>query len=619
MSLSLIVVYLIALLLFLILMLSLGFQPRIMSKITGSLLIIACVLGTVFYGYGYYTLSGSIPMAAARTLFSVFCMFLGRNEISSIASAPLFASPAMMIILYITHLMAFYCTASAVIATIGQRLIRTLNLLLTRNGNLSLIYGVNDDTVSLAQNLPGKTKIIFIDTGNGAPLDQKILKMGALMLADEDAKNGSPGLLKRIGMRPGKRHISIYCIDNDPSANLKFAISLKDSLEQFGIEPSQTSLTVVLPDEAVSANLQASGGTYGYGGVIAYEKAELISRLMIHAFPPCDTIRFDGKGRADENFEVLIVGFGKTGQAVLRSLIMNGQFAGSRFHATVVSKDQKQQAGSFFNRYPSLCEQYDIEFIDADARSIELYDKIVQTGPALNYVVICIDKEKESGEIAVEFSRLFDDLGIHALIIQCLPGCIRKNADSRGPAKNVSVFTPEILADEILDAAAMQINCGYHGGDSASAKELWANCDYFSRMSCRASADFLGAFLRAADVDASDTKEEAFHFSPEVLENLACTEHLRWCAFHYAMGYRPMSDETWNERAKKYIEQKNAGEEPLRIGKDPIHRQHACLIGWEELDMLSKKENDITGGNVDYKQMDRDNVNMLLRIKEGMK
>ena len=28
---------------------------------------------------------------------------------------------------------------------------------------------------------------------------------------------------------------------------------------------------------------------------------------------------------------------------------------------------------------------------------------------------------------------------------------------------------------------------------------------------------------------------------------------------------------------------------------------------------------DITGGNVDYKQMDRDNVNMLLRIKEGMK
>ncbi|MBR6357876.1 MAG: hypothetical protein IKR99_06930, partial [Lachnospiraceae bacterium] len=61
------------------------------------------------------------------------------------------------------------------------------------------------------------------------------------------------------------------------------------------------------------------------------------------------------------------------------------------------------------------------------------------------------------------------------------------------------------------------------------------------------------------------------------------------------------------------------GEEPLRIGKDPIHRQHACLIGWEELDMLSKKENDITGGNVDYKQMDRDNVNMLLGIKEGMK
>lgn len=616
MSLSLIAVYVIAVVLFLVLMLSLGFQPRIMSKITGSLLIITCVLGTVFYGYGFYKIYGSIPMAVARTLFSVFCMFLGRNEISAISSVPLFSNPAMLIILYITHLMAFYCTASAVIATIGQRLIRTLNLLLLRNGNLSLIYGVNDDTVSLAQDLPGKTKIIFIDTGDGAPLDQKILKMGALMLSDEDAKNGTPNLLKRIGMGPGKRHISVYCIDDDPSANLQFAISLKDSLMQFGIEPSQTSLTVVLPDEAVSANLQASEGNYGYGGVIAYEKAELISRLMIYEFPPCDTMRFDGKGRAAENFEVLIVGFGKTGQAVLRSLIMNGQFAGSKFHAMVVSKDQAQQAGSFFNRYPSLCEQYDIEFIDADARSVELYNKIVQTGPALNYVAICTGQEKESGEIAVEFSRLFDDLGIHALILQCLPGCIRKNADSRGPAKNVSVFTPEILADEILDSVAMQINCGYYGGESEAAKELWANCDYFSRMSCRASADFLGAFLRAADIDVNDANGETLSLSPEVLENLACTEHLRWCAFHYAMGYRPMPEETWNERARKYIEQKNAGEEPLRIGKDPSQRQHACLIGWEELDMLSRKENEITGDNVDYRQMDRDNVNMLLRLKK---
>ena len=98
MSLSLIVVYLIAIVLFLILMLSLGFQPRVMSKITGSLLIISCVLGTFFYGYGFYTLSGNLPMSIIRTLYSVFCMFLGRNEFSAIAYAPLFASPAMVII-----------------------------------------------------------------------------------------------------------------------------------------------------------------------------------------------------------------------------------------------------------------------------------------------------------------------------------------------------------------------------------------------------------------------------------------------------------------------------------------------------------------------------------------
>ena len=35
---------------------------------------------------------------------------------------------------------------------------------------------------------------------------------------------------------------------------------------------------------------------------------------------------------------------------------------------------------------------------------------------------------------------------------------------------------------------------------------------------------------------------------------------------------------------------------------------HACLIPWEALDGLSRRENEVTGGSVDYKAMDRNNV-----------
>ena len=102
---------------------------------------------------------------------------------------------------------------------------------------------------------------------------------------------------------------------------------------------------------------------------------------------------------------------------------------------------------------------------------------------------------------------------------------------------------------------------------------------------------------------------------PEALENLAVTEHMRWCAFHYVMGFTCMSEETWQARAQLYLnETKAKGSSSLRLGKDMKNRLHACLIPWEALDALSDRENAVTGGQVDYKAMDRNNVLALPQI-----
>ena len=103
--------------------------------------------------------------------------------------------------------------------------------------------------------------------------------------------------------------------------------------------------------------------------------------------------------------------------------------------------------------------------------------------------------------------------------------------------------------------------------------------------------------------------QQGFAPKGEKMENLAKTEHLRWWAFQYVEGYRPMPRETWEARAQQYLaETKENGKSRLRIGKDVIKLQHACMIPWDDLDELSARENAVTGGNVDYKQMDRDNV-----------
>ena len=149
----------------------------------------------------------------------------------------------------------------------------------------------------------------------------------------------------------------------------------------------------------------------------------------------------------------------------------------------------------------------------------------------------------------------------------------------------------------------MILNHRYQQNSQRTPLENWMACDYFSRQSCRASADFIPAMIHAAGSQA-----EHWDLTAAQLENLSITEHLRWCAFHYCMGFAPMSDAEFNARAETYRQQKQAGQKPLRIGKNMAGRTHACLVSWEELDTLSEKEAKVTGNYVNYKAMDTDNV-----------
>ncbi|MBQ7601690.1 MAG: hypothetical protein IJU49_05975, partial [Lachnospiraceae bacterium] len=137
----LVFVYILAALLFLFLLITLGFKPRFISRMNGVILVFVAVVGLGAYGYGYYSLYGGSLRTVMRTLFSCFCMFLGRNEIGAISSVPLLGTDGMQIVIYAAHLLALYCLASAVISTVGANLLRTLHLALIRWGDLSIVYG----------------------------------------------------------------------------------------------------------------------------------------------------------------------------------------------------------------------------------------------------------------------------------------------------------------------------------------------------------------------------------------------------------------------------------------------------------------------------------------------
>ncbi len=603
--------------LLLALTLSLGLQSRTTKRITGVLLIFTALSGIFLYGYGYTMLFDSALQAIMRTIFSVFSMFLGRNEISAISSVPLLATPWMQIYIYAVHLLACYCTASAVIAALGTRLLRSLRLLLVRRGDLHVIYGVNEHTVAFAEKLRKAEKgfIVFVDPGSGSAFDAMILRMGALMMDSDDAKKPTAAFLKKIGMRAGKRKLMLYCLDANETGDLRYAEAMRQTLATAGIAPEQTSLTVLLADGNVGAVLQASKDGYGYGSVTAFERTELLARMMVHTWPPYETLSFDEAGRATEDFEALIVGFGQKGQAVLRSLVMNGQFEGSRFRAVILAEDCNREAGSFFSRYGGLRDQYDLEFYDVNARSTRAYELILARFKHLNYVVICTGSDKENAEIAMELSGFFSTRGLHPVVVQCSGRDVSRISEKDGLVTTVDLYTPDMLCGRDLDAMAMVLNHRYHLPEGHTPEEDWAACDYFSRMSCRAAAAYVDVFLRAAGTGRREVLKQGFAPSEEVMENLARTEHLRWCAFHYAMGYRTMPDDAFEMRAEAWrCEIAETGGHSIRICKDTAAKLHACLIPWEELPSLTEKVWAVTGERVDYQDKDRDNVRLVLDL-----
>ena len=288
---------------------------------------------------------------------------------------------------------------------------------------------------------------------------------------------------------------------------------------------------------------------------------------------------------------------------------MNGQFEGSNFHIAVFSPSLKSTDGSFFNQFPQLCKEYNISFYDSDARSRKLYEYLHDRGSNLKYVAICTGNEAINHEIAEELTSFFRSMGRSTPVYKCS----RKGVDAYAPdgtvASSCGLYRSDLLCSNDLDQMAMILNHRYQSPSSKTALENWMLCDYFSRQSCRAAADFVPALLRAAGRTREQVIAGDWCLSDAQKENLSKTEHLRWCAFHYCMGFSPMESSEFEARTEIYRQQiENDGKATIRIGKNMADRTHACLVEWDALDLLSEKEAAVTGKYVDYKAMDTENI-----------
>ena len=598
------------------LVLTLTLPPRSSRVISTAAMLIALAGGLLYYGIGFTRIpGGSLSLSLIRTPMCVIRMFIGVNELAALEGFSWVKPGPGLQIFWLIHLLAFYSMASAVMFTLGEAALRHLRVLLSRHGDLTLIYGITEESIALGRECrgTGKQAVVFVAESAEHDTVSELNSAGMAVMTGTDAVSSTKAFLHRIRVK--KRKITVYAMDLVEDRDLFYALNLKNALEKAGVPAEKTRVTLPGAEDILRPMLQASTGNYGFGYVYVFDPADLAARALIRTCPPWECMRFDAAGRSLDDFECVVAGFGRHGQAVLKALVMNGQFAGSHFKAAVFSPHLRDESGYLEFDSPGLWENYEILCFPEDARSRAFYEYISRNLAALKMIVVCTGDEERNREISDSLMLfLRRKHAEHICVVQCGKLGVRYQENIGSPIIRKNIYTRELLSAEETDRLAILLNSTYDSSDR-SDWEKWLACDSFGKMSSRASADFTPAFIRISG--SSREAVLAGNWNPDAaLQNsLGETEHLRWCAFHYVMGYSAMTPEEFERNAAEFERCRRAGVPcSIKISKNADARTHACLIPWEELDALSERENRVTGRNVDYKQIDINNALALPKL-----
>lgn len=607
-------VILLSLTLFLAMVLNLTLKQKFSVQLTKWCILFAIAAGVLFYGVGYSQTGGDWFSNVIRTVIAVIGMFLGKQDYSGLSGTTMLSSAIGADLFWLSHLAAFYATASACMITIGSELLRRLRLLLSFKGDLTIIYGINEDSRAAGSACASgrHAAVLFAAESADPGIVREINSAGMAVITGSSPEDIIERILRCVRLK--KRSVSVIAMDAQKEKNLSFARSLMRALEQKSIRPEKTCLTLEGDEEMLSSLFLVSKDRYGYGFVHAFDAQTVTARNMIRLCPPWEALSFSAEGRALEDYDCAVIGFGRHGQAALMELIRNGQFVGSAFHAVVFAPDHQRQLGKLTTLMPGVLENYDVQFQAFDARSVGFYDYLKQR-KTLKLIAVCTGNDALNLEIADDVSLFLSRQGRQVPIILCGKNAVRFRRLPGGEAAERSAVSSLPLSVEATDRNAILLNDYYDTKHSGTPWEKWVSCSTFDKLSSRAAADFLPAFITAAHTTREEILRGNWRPSQTLVDNLAASEHLRWCAFHYTNGYLPMSEAEFEANAREFARCRAAGVEcPIRVSKNPVARTHACLIPWDALDALSQRESALTGEAVDYRQNDVSNVLALPEI-----
>lgn len=573
---------------------------------------IGCLLVGIFL-YSFVTVLPTVwikdgKIVSYPTLFSVASsLFYGLKSISGgqdlyqpeSASLPAALKFVYVLISYIVFITSPILASGLLISFFGDKG-DMMRYIFRRSRECAVFSEVNENSLALAKGVreSGVKTIVFC---NSKSIDRDLAaaakSIGGILLYKQASA-------MKIARRYKK--YTFYLVSDDGDLNIEQASGIAKRCGR-------------LSSNKVTVNVFAESGT----GVELLEeiykklnapviRAEL--RCIDEAAFFCDRLiydypLYDTKGHG-KNISVAIIGCGRTGTDMLKSVYRSGIIEGYSSKITVFDKAASRRRGEFLKACPGLANENRICFVDADALSSEFDEKLLEYVPDATYVVAATNDDGQNLAIADDVYRVFrrksgfTDEGIPEIFARVRSkrkiGPYTENEEYAKRRKihlfgtADSVYSHSILFNTELERLALGVHLAYsemflkedEALDFEAARREFVSGEY-NRRSSIASALHIPSKLQVCREDGKvsrnvDDKElialyrEKMKDDAELLR-MAKNEHERWIAYMKTEGYVSATD------ADLAALRDNVGRD-----KDKISRVHACIADWDELGEIEK-------------------------------
>ncbi len=344
-----------------------------------------------------------------------------------------------------------------------------------------------------------------------------------------------------------------------------------------------------------------------------FNTADLVALDFIKKYPAVKTISIDTEqGIATENYEVMLIGFDKKGQALLKKIIEFSQFVGSTFKATIIDKKITEKQGSFSTLYPALEKEYNLTFLECPIGKTDFFEKLQNERKTLKQIIIALGNDELNIQTAIEVytflkNQCNQEIPIYAVITSTESYPYIDESESFKTINCIgqkeTIFTEAHIINKKTSEHARKINEYYRV--KKQNKPTWEELEYIKKISNISVATHIQTKLELIGLNFDQainmTQDEFIDFIKmnNRLENLAKTEKLRWNACYYTHG--------WTNWDLQDIPNEN------KNGQNFYQKKHACLVDWDKLVNIDTFF-ELKEGT--YQNYDRDNIlNLYKTIK----